>query len=985
MTKIRDSIRAQALPGIWSKGVRLNQGGAVLLESVERGEALFRVRAEGRPIPHEVILYIEEADWTCACDSDFTPCEHIVAAGLHYADVEAGRKSIETHRPLHLAYRLTRLDNASLLIQRVMVDGTSETPLAEPLSRILARPDRKLLTTQEDLEVERFLLAAGSGKNRASESRGLSPEGYARVIVALSRASNLTLDGKPVRASEEPLCPRGSVKSVVKSSGGKGQRFIQLRVERPANVQVVDRGIGLVGNILHPLGAVAVAGSRWERLPLEKVVSQEEIAELVTRVLPELEKEVLLEIEPGILPAQGDNIRPRIHFDLTPQGHTLSVLPTLVYGEPVQVRIDGEKVVHVSGDIPKRAPLLERELTRRLKDDLSLIVGRVSHYDGGDAGRFAKKLQTFQEAGNTSLSREVVSKSRLEPQMTVQGQRVHLEFRTADDTPREADVAAVFQAYSDGLEMVPLLDGGWAPLPTDWLLRFGDKVQQLLESRNRNGDIPVYASLGLAELCEELDLPAPREVDALRLIADHFDRIPSAPVPSTVPVELRSYQREGVNWLMFLQQNGLGAVLADDMGLGKTLQTLCAAGPRTLVVCPKTVVFNWAAECARFRPDLKVNVYHGPKRELKAEADITLTTFAMLRMDEAKLTEQHWNMIVLDEAQAIKNPESQLARAAFALADKNAVPAQRIALSGTPIENRLDELWSIFRFTHPGLLGARRDFARRYADPISRGDSEAGKQLRRLVKPFLLRRMKRDVLKDLPPRTDVVLTVELEPDERNVYDAILASKRKEVAEALRQGGSVMAALEALLRLRQAVCHISLVPGQKRDHSSKVDALLDALEDAKESHHKSIVFSQWTSLLDLVEPELNARGLGFVRLDGATEDRGRVVREFQADDGPPVFLSSLKAGGTGLNLTAADHVFLLDPWWNPAAEDQAADRAHRIGQSRPVTVYRLIAKDTIEEGILALQARKRDLSETVLSEGGAKGGLSRQDLLWLLER
>jgi len=931
-----------------------------------------------------VTLYLEELDWSCDCDSKFVPCEHIVAAALALADRAAGRVRPESPEPPHLAYRLQRHDNEALTILRVIVSGDKEEPLAEPLSRLLARPDRNLLSSAEDLEIERILLAAGQGRNRASESRGLSPEGFAKVLAALSRTRHLSLDGQAVRASAELLSPSGTVVSVMAPGpSGKKERRIRLRVEAPPGVLVVDRGVGMLAGVLHPLGAVNVAGPRWERLPLEKFVAPDEIAELVTAVLPALEKEVALEIEPGLLPGHGHDVRPRIHFDLTPQGHTLSVLPTLVYGEPAQIRIDGDKVIHLSGDIPKRTPLLERDLTRRLKEDLSIVVGRMSHFDGGDAARFAKRLQAFQEAVRTTSTHEVVSKGILEPRLFIEGTRFDLEFETQEAVPRKADVSAVFQAFSDGLELVPLIDGGWAPLPANWLERYGDKVRELLATRNRTGDVPAYATEGLAEICEELDLPPPKEVQALRLIAEHFEQIPHYPLPANLPVELRSYQEEGVHWLGFLQSHGLGAVLADDMGLGKTLQTLCVAHGRVLVICPKTVVFNWAHECERFRPDLSVNIYHGPKRELR-DANITLTTFAVLRMDEVKLVDADWTLVILDEAQAIKNPESQLARAAYALADQMKSGTQRVALSGTPIENRLEELWSIFRFTHPGLLGQKRDFTRRYAEPIARGDSESAHRLKRMVKPFLLRRLKKDVLRDLPPRTDVVLTVELESDERDLYDAILTAKRQEVADALREGGSVMAALEALLRLRQACCHISLLPGQTRDRSSKVDALLDALEEAHANQHKSIVFSQWTSLLDLVEPELRARGLGFVRLDGETEDRGRVVAEFQAEGGPPVFISSLKAGGTGLNLTAADHVFLLDPWWNPAAEDQAADRAHRMGQMRPVTVYRLIAKDTIEEGIVALQARKRGLSETILAEGGARTGLTRDDLLGLLE-
>jgi SNF2 family DNA or RNA helicase len=256
--------------------------------------------------------------------------------------------------------------------------------------------------------------------------------------------------------------------------------------------------------------------------------------------------------------------------------------------------------------------------------------------------------------------------------------------------------------------------------------------------------------------------------------------------------------------------------------------------------------------------------------------------------------------------------------------------------------------------------------------------------LRKKIRPFVLRRLKKEVAPELPPRIDSVLYCELDDAERDVYDAVRAAARKEVVERLAEGGSVLAALEALLRLRQAACHPALVPGQRAESSSKVERLCEALEDAAADGHKALVFSQWTSLLDLVEPHLARAGIRFTRLDGSTRDRAAVVASFQDEQGPEVMLISLKAGGTGLNLTAADHVFLLDPWWNPAVEDQAADRAHRIGQDRPVNVYKLVAKDTVEEGILALQERKRSLSDAALGEADRALGLTREDLLDLLK-
>jgi SNF2 family DNA or RNA helicase len=449
-------------------------------------------------------------------------------------------------------------------------------------------------------------------------------------------------------------------------------------------------------------------------------------------------------------------------------------------------------------------------------------------------------------------------------------------------------------------------------------------------------------------------------------------------LPADLTATLRSYQRAGIDWLCFLRDAGLGALLADDMGLGKTLQTLCAVRGRTLIVAPKSVVHNWQIEAGRFRPSLRTSLYQGPKRALDPRADVTITSYAILRLDADELARESWDTVVLDEAQAIKNPDSQVSRAAYALKSKFSV-----ALTGTPLENRLEELWSILYFSHRGLLPGRSQFHERYAAPIEQGDRERLAALRQKTKPFVLRRLKRDVLPELPPRTDMILEVELDPAERDVYNAVRAATLRDVVKKLEEGGSVLPALEALLRMRQAACHAGLVPGQQADTSSKIEALLENLEQVAAEGHKALVFSQWTSLLDRVEPHLQAANLRFERLDGSTRDRASVVATFQSESGPPVLLTSLKAGGTGLNLTAADHVFLLDPWWNPAVEDQAADRAHRIGQERPVMVYRLIAKDTVEEGILALQAKKRGLAEAALEGAAAAAAITREDLLSLL--
>jgi len=398
------------------------------------------------------------------------------------------------------------------------------------------------------------------------------------------------------------------------------------------------------------------------------------------------------------------------------------------------------------------------------------------------------------------------------------------------------------------------------------------------------------------------------------------------------------------------------------------------------------VLFNWAKEAQRFRPDLKICVYHGPSRSLDDGAALVITSYALLRLDLAKFLGVTWETLVLDEAQTLKNASSQAAKAARQIA-----AGFKLGLSGTPVENRLDDLWSLMHILNPGLLGDRRYFQDRYARPIEQGDTVRTEALRSRIAPFVLRRRKADVLTDLPPRTETLLYAELSPAERDRYDIVRAASRREIIEQLQSpngdgdGVNMIAALEALLRLRQAACHPDLLPGVSGEASSKLALLVETLQTSTQNGHKTLVFSQWTGFLDLMEPALECAGLAFLRLDGSTRDRSGVVESFQKSDGPPILLISLKAGGVGLNLTAADHVIIADPWWNPATEDQAADRAHRIGQDRPVLIQRLVALDTVEERILQLQERKRQLAAAAIDGQKMTGAsITKEDLLALID-
>jgi superfamily II DNA or RNA helicase len=975
---VLSAVRKACLPAIWSQGVKLARENAVSKVSEGKGEIVVRVRAGALPVPPTVTLYLDEEEWSCDCGGKVDPCPHVAAAAIAVdgGNLPAAAAASAESPSSHVAYRLTS-SGGRLNLTRVLVESTGETPIRGSIVADSFRAKHpKLAPTHDDLRIDRVM---------ALTSREQIPlDRMVEVLDALSSAAaagQATLDGKPVNSSNERIKPIATVHDA--ANGG-----FTLRVDKDPRVKgVVGLGVALVDGVLRPLGEVATTGERLERLPLVRTFARHEETELVTRVIPELEKTIEVAIKTTRLAKKSVHARPRLVLDLSHvAGHTLSVLPLLMYGDPPIARIDGDQVTSIgTGEVPVRRIDQERILVQRLRDELNLVLGRRVHFEGAEAARAAVRIRKFQDNIGEQKQAEVFAGLPLDVRVqTSEEGEFAVEFQggATSDAPKKVDAALVFRAWKDGLDIVPLEGGGWAPLPADWLAKHGARVADLLAARDPDTKkLPRAAFVDLVALYDALEQPRPVVVNRLMPLIEGFEGIPKAPLPGDLTATLREYQARGIDWLTFLRSAGLGGVLADDMGLGKTLQAICAlqAGKRTLVVCPKSVVYNWHAEIARFRPSLTVSVFHGPKRELEPSSDVTLTTYAVLRMDQTLLANQNWDTVVLDEAQAIKNETSQTARAAFGLK-----AVFRLALSGTPVENRLEELWSVMTFANPGLLGGRTSFADRYVTPIANGDRDAAARLRAKIRPVVLRRMKRDVLPELPPRTDAVLHVELEESERVVYDAVRAATKKELAAKLAEGASVLAVLEALLRLRQASCHSALVPGQKAETSSKIEALVEALEDAAADGHKALVFSQWTSLLDLVEPHLQNAGIRFTRLDGSTRDRGAVVDTFQDPNGPPVLLASLKAGGTGLNLTAADHVFLLDPWWNPAAEDQAADRAHRIGQDRPVMVYRLVAKDTVEERILALQERKRALADVALGETGAAAAITREELFALLD-
>ncbi len=456
---------------------------------------------------------------------------------------------------------------------------------------------------------------------------------------------------------------------------------------------------------------------------------------------------------------------------------------------------------------------------------------------------------------------------------------------------------------------------------------------------------------------------------------------------------LRPYQQHGVAWLAFLRRNGFGGILADEMGLGKTVQVLAllqsqSAAP-SLVVCPTSLVHNWVAEAAKFTPQLRVLALHGPERHARfagiPQHDLVVTSYALIRRDAEQYRALEFDTVILDEAQHSKNRATQNAQAVKAIRSRH-----RLVLTGTPLENSVLDLWSIFDFLMPGYLGAAKDFRERYEVPIARDRDEAAQaRLARRVRPFLLRRLKREVATDLPAKLEQISLCDLTPEQAAVYRQLLDAGRREVLDAVGTQGlakSRMVVLTTLLRLRQACCDLRLlnlpdVPPEGA--SGKLELFGELLEEILDGGHRALVFSQFTTMLALLRERLAANGVEFCYLDGATTDRAGVVRRFQTRADVPVFLISLKAGGTGLNLTAADTVVHFDPWWNPAVEAQATDRAHRIGQTRVVTSYKLITRGTVEEKILRLQERKRATLAALLGEESLAEALDWNEIQELL--
>ncbi|GAA5494836.1 hypothetical protein Rhal01_01000 [Rubritalea halochordaticola] len=553
--------------------------------------------------------------------------------------------------------------------------------------------------------------------------------------------------------------------------------------------------------------------------------------------------------------------------------------------------------------------------------------------------------------------------------------------------------------------MIFLPDGRGLVLPVGRFRHILKTLGEILEFKFTNGPIKMSKlDAALLEADPEIEVEAPDDIEQIAERILSPQKIENIAPPDSLQATLREYQQQGFCWMQFLARSGFCGILADDMGLGKTLQTIThiltekesghSKGHPTLVLAPTSVVVNWQREAAKFAPTLSVLILQGSDRHQHFsrinEYDLVLTSYALIHRDLEQHLPIHYHLIALDEAQHIKNAAAQTSQAVRELSSTH-----RLCLSGTPIENNLGELWSLFAFLMPGLLGTQTQFTETYRSPIEKNhDEEKRNQLNRKVGPLILRRTKHDVAKELPPKTEILHTISLTEEQKDLYETVRSAMDKQVRQAIiaRGGQAQIVFLDALLKLRQICCHPSLLKGEddeakryeKLDYhaSAKFSYLIELLETLRAEGHRVLIFSQFTSMLSIIEDYLNEESIEYLILTGATKDRQDLVERFQSGEGE-VFLISLKAGGTGLTLTGASTVIHYDPWWNPAAENQATDRAYRIGQDKAVFVHKLICQDTVEERIQDMQSKKNTLADNILDGSTQTIDLNEQTMHSLL--
>ncbi len=971
------------------------------------------------------ILSRSDVENLCTCRlsrMDGAICEHSVAVGLGVLQLRAGKSLSPTANRAAAAAKAAvepppKPESGPFFVdESVTPEGTAGPALKLNVvlpPRLLEAWERGQITVGVEAERSgrRVLMSTLDPKTtyRCSPAdlrltaalRGIDPSALGGGMLALNKEQALELfeglrghprvtlgRGQPLHFSTKPLIPQLEAKS-----DPLGRLLLHLLWPGDTRLLIGTQKVWAAQGAIFSQVSPGLPAVYFDLLKKDIMLPVEQAPGFITNELPRLRS--FFEITGDAAAGEGPQLVPEAgHFSLLLEGslnHLTARLQRVYSRSVVTIGLTNVKENWAIPDPADPKRLLCRHLEAE-REALSRLIGYG--FSGPDSrGEFILKgerqILAFFGEGYPALQREW--------EVTL-GQRFSNVTRGIERiTPRIEITSSGEQWFDVGLDLSSSGGERFSPADVQRFLKMGQNHVRL-----RNGKVAVFSSdllddfqsvlrdcnpeqarpglyrighahagyleASVAEAGFELKAPtswrhwAQRQRGAER---------PEAVELGDLEGVLRPYQKEGVSWLHFLAENGLGGILADDMGLGKTLQALAflrsQPGP-ALVVCPSSLLFNWQREAQRFTPERKLLVIEGPKRkalfEQVPQADIVLTSYPLLRRDAERYRAFDFSTVVLDEAQHIKNPDTQNAQAATLLR-----AARKFILTGTPVENSVRDVWSLMHFVMPGYLGDRDDFKHRYEVPIGQHRSkEALERLSRRLRPFLLRRRKQEVATDLPDKLEQVAYCELNSQQREVYAALLAGARAKVEEARsrNKGGGQMIMLTALLRLRQAACDLRLLEreGEKPPLSGKMELFLELVQEAIDGGHRVLVFSQFVSMLTLLREEFDRDGTDYCYLDGQSKDRSAQVDRFQSGE-VPLFLISLKAGGVGLNLTAADTVIHFDPWWNPAVEAQATDRAHRIGQKKVVTSYKLITRDTVEEKILALQRKKREVIDATI--------------------
>lgn len=968
-----DEVREVCDRKAWARGLELARRKAVRKVTDKKYVLVDPLKASD----HEIEIDPVEIDWSCTCAGKWDPCEHtcaVLAALKVAADGGPQILKYETNSYV-LDYELVESRVGYLTLKRSLHKSNAEKgdqdsvlPVKHSvLSMVSGRIEGPPVSAKSyDLEIDRVLVGDYGARLDGFIS---GPRAWKMLLPHLekvSRSQQLVVDGKPilVNSSEKAF----NILEIQPQDKG-----VLLKLSpNPSIVKQFKSGVciyeGSSGLELRFVAPADLPASIMSELQRGRFFNDSDKVELFSKLLPQL-KERFKIVEKGIdtnaVYAQlGFCVRNQI---LGPQHLETSF--HISYGDPVIAYLDGGRLVCLGDQVPHRN--LEREVEKRrdFEREHFLELSKVYRYSEEELFEWVSRISRlpFNFIGDSLDTLNVIGKSKVLTKLLDDDVEFSFEI---DEQAVAVDPQALIESYEKGSKFVKT-EKGYVEIKPDWLDEYHDLIRSLVVRKK----VPKAEGIEVLEsirIIEGFGYAPPKKLKAEK--EKLFSKVDDRAL-DTVQAELRPYQVEGVKWLVQLKNAKLGALLADDMGLGKTLQSLAVVSSRTLIICPTSLIFNWKNEIQNFRPDLSFSIYHGSTRELDLSADVVITTYGILRTDVDRLNNENWRCVIIDEAQVIKNPQSKAAQALWQLKSDF-----KLALTGTPIENHYKDLWSIFRFIAPGLLGELSYFNQHIVRPIQGQSLSALKSLRSRINPFVLRRSKKQVLSELPDKTELVNYCQLTEEQKHAYDNYLGDVKTKIVE---NDVKPIQIFELILRLRQFACDPRLVNSDFKGGSGKLDLFKELIGEVTEENHKSLVFSQWTSFLDLIEVELDHLGIPYFRLDGSTKNREKVVSDYNECPSACVFLLSLKAGGVGLNLTSADHVFLMDPWWNPATERQAIDRAHRIGQKNPVMIHRLVGKDTIEEKVVKLQKIKEQMSDSVL-ENMESANLSKDDLLSLLE-